>query len=129
MNVKKLTFAFGSIFILAGLAGPAQSSQVAAKTYVSCADVLKKYPNGVAINTKARNKAIKGGFTRPKVSKGLYKKTVSDSIKTTTESYVSRRRLSCLLKLSRFLLQKILIRVYLLTGSLSSTKSCPILSS
>ncbi len=74
MNVKKLTFAFASIFILAGIAGPAQSSQVAAKTYVSCADVLKKYPNGVAINTKARNKAIKGGFTRPKVSKGLYKK-------------------------------------------------------
>ena len=74
MNVKKLTFAFASIFILAGIAGPAQSSQVAAKTYVSCADVLKKYPNGVAINTKAGNKAIKGGFTRPKVSKGLYKK-------------------------------------------------------
>ena len=74
MNVKKLTFAFASIFILAGIAGPAQSSQVAAKTYVSCADVLKKYPNGVAINTKAGNKAIKGGFTRPEVSNGLYKK-------------------------------------------------------
>ena len=127
--MRKFTIALVSIFLIASISGPAHSAQVTAKKYSSCADMLKKYPNGVAKDKKAKNKAIKGGFAKPKVSKTVYKKTVIGSIKTMTESYVSRRRLSCLLKLSRFLLQKILIRVYLLTGSLSSTKSCPILSS
>ena len=72
--MKKLIFAIVSIFILAGFAGPAQSSQVTAKKYSSCADMLKKYPNGVAKNKKVQNKALKSGLLKPKVSKGLYKK-------------------------------------------------------
>jgi len=60
--VKKLIFASVSIFILAGFAGPAQSSQVTAKKYSSCADMLKKYPNGVAKNKKVQNKALKSGL-------------------------------------------------------------------
>ncbi|MDE1047679.1 MAG: excalibur calcium-binding domain-containing protein [Candidatus Nanopelagicales bacterium] len=72
--MKKFTIALIGIFIFAGMSGPAQSSQVTAKKYSSCADVLKKYPNGVAKNKKARNEALKGGFVKPKVSKVLYKK-------------------------------------------------------
>jgi hypothetical protein len=72
--VKKFTIAVISIFIFAGMAGPAQSSQVTAKKYSSCADMLKKYPNGVAKNKKARNKAVESGLSAPKVSKKVYKK-------------------------------------------------------
>jgi hypothetical protein len=72
--VKKFTIAVISIFIFAGMAGPAQSSQVTAKKYSSCVDMLKKYPNGVAKNKKARNKAVESGLSAPKVSKKVYKK-------------------------------------------------------
>jgi hypothetical protein len=72
--VKKLIIMLVSIFIVAGMSSPAQSSQVTAKKYSSCADMLKKYPNGVAKNIKARNKAVKSGLSAPKVSKKVYKK-------------------------------------------------------
>ena len=62
------------LFIFAGISAPAQATQGVAKKYSSCADLLEKYPNGVAKNKKARNKAAKGGFAKPKVSKSLYKK-------------------------------------------------------
>lgn len=72
--VKKSVVAIISFFILAGIAAPAQASQGAVKKYSSCADLVKKYPNGVAKDNKARDKAVKGGFAKPKVSKSLYKK-------------------------------------------------------
>jgi hypothetical protein len=71
--MKRLVIAVVSLFILTGISAPAQASQGVAKKYSSCADLLKKYPNGVAKNKKARNKAVKGGFAKPKVSKSLYK--------------------------------------------------------
>ena len=83
--MKKLIIMLVSIFIVAGMSSPAQSSQVTAKKYSSCADMLKKYPNGVAKNKKARNKAVKSGLSAPKVSKKAYKKTIIDSTKTITE--------------------------------------------
>ena len=83
--MKKLMIMLVSIFIIAGMSSPAQSSQVTAKKYSSCADMLKKYPNGVAKNITARNKAVKSGLSAPKVSKKVYKKTIIDSTKTITE--------------------------------------------
>ena len=83
--MKKLIIMLVSIYIVAGMSSPAQSSQVTAKKYSSCADMLKKYPNGVAKNIKARNKAVKSGLSAPKVSKKVYKKTIIDSTKTITE--------------------------------------------
>jgi hypothetical protein len=41
--------------------------------YTSCANLLKKYPNGVAKNKAAANRAVKEGFTKPKVSSKIYK--------------------------------------------------------
>ena len=75
--MKKFTIALVSIFLLAGISGPAQSAQMTAKKYSSCADMLKKYPNGVAKNKKAQNKAIKSGLSKPKVSKKVYKKNIN----------------------------------------------------
>ena len=72
--MKKFVIATAMLFFLAGIATPVQASQVAAKKYLTCADLLKKNPNGVAENKKARNKAVKNGFAKPKVSKSLYKK-------------------------------------------------------
>lgn len=56
-----------------GLATPAQATQGVAKKYSSCSDLLKKYPNGVTKNKKARNAAVRDGFAKPKISKALYK--------------------------------------------------------
>jgi len=70
--VKTFVTAIVSVFILAGISAPAQATQGVAKKYSSCADLLEEYPNGVAKNKKARNKAVKGGFAKPKVSKSLY---------------------------------------------------------
>ena len=72
--MRKFTAALVSIFLIASISGPAHSAQVTAKKYSSCADMLKKYPNGVAKNKKVQNKALKSGLLKPKVSKGLYKK-------------------------------------------------------
>ena len=72
--MKKVIVTVVSLFVLTGISAPAQASQGVAKKYSSCADLLVKYPNGVAKNKKARNKAVKGGFAKPKVSKSLYKK-------------------------------------------------------
>ena len=71
--MKKIIVSIVSLFIIAGISAPAQATQGVAKKYASCADLLEKYPNGVAKNKKARNKAVKGGFAKPKVSKSLYK--------------------------------------------------------
>ena len=70
--MKTFVTAIVSVFILAGISAPAQATQGVAKKYSSCADLLEEYPNGVAKNKKARNKAVKGGFAKPKVSKSLY---------------------------------------------------------
>lgn len=70
--MKRLVIAVVSLFILAGIAGPAQATQGVPKKYSSCSDLLKKYPNGVAKNKKARNTAVREGFAKPKVSKSLY---------------------------------------------------------
>ena len=67
--MRKFTIALVSIFLIASISGPAHSAQMTAKKFSSCADVLKNYPNGVAKDKKARNKAVKGGFAKPKVSK------------------------------------------------------------
>ena len=72
--MKKIVIAVISLFILTGIAAPAHALKGAAKKYPSCADLLKKYPNGVAKNKKARDRAVKGSFVKPKVSKVLYKK-------------------------------------------------------
>ena len=61
------------LLAMAGLASPAQATQSVAKKYSSCADLLDKYPNGVAKNKKSRTQAVKGDFAKPKVSKSLYK--------------------------------------------------------
>jgi len=63
-----------SLLVMAGLAAPAQATQPSAKKFSSCAKLLDKYPNGVARNKKARNRIVKQGFERPKVSKALYKR-------------------------------------------------------
>ena len=68
------TVTLAGLLVLAGVAAPVQATQGVAKKYSSCADLLEKYPNGVAKNKKARNNAVKGGFAKPKVSKSLYKK-------------------------------------------------------
>ena len=72
--MRKFTIALVSIFLIASISSPAHSAQMTAKKFSSCADMLKKYPNGVAKDKKARNKAVKGGFAKPKVSKTVYKK-------------------------------------------------------
>jgi hypothetical protein len=71
--MRKVAVAVVSLLIVAGISAPAQATQGVAKKYSSCADLLEKYPNGVAKNKKARNEAVKGGFAKPKVSKSLYK--------------------------------------------------------
>ena len=71
--MTRLVIAVVGALILGGVAAPAQASQPAAKKYTSCADLLEKYPNGIAKNKKARNRAVKDGFARPRVSKKLYK--------------------------------------------------------
>ena len=71
--MRKAVVTVVSLFVLTGISAPAQASQGVAKKYSSCADLLEKYPNGVAKNKKARNKAVKGGFAKPKASKSLYK--------------------------------------------------------
>jgi len=75
--MKKFTFMLVSVIILAGISAPAQASQGVAKKYSSCAKLLGKYPNGVAKSKKARKRAVKGGFAKPKVSKAVYKRNGS----------------------------------------------------
>ena len=72
--MRKFTIALLSVFLIASISAPAHSAQMTAKKFSSCADMLKKYPNGVAKNIKARNKAVKSGLSAPKVSKKVYKK-------------------------------------------------------
>jgi len=72
--MKKIVIAMISLLLAGGVVAPAQASQGVAKRYSLCADLLEKYPNGVAKNNKARNKVVEGGFAKPKVSKSLYKK-------------------------------------------------------
>lgn len=71
--MKKLAIAVVSLLILTGIAAPAQAFQAVAKKYSTCADLLKKYPNGVAKSKSAAAKAVKSGNARPKVSPSLYK--------------------------------------------------------
>lgn len=72
--MKRIVIAVISLFIFTGIAAPVHGLNGAAKKYPSCADLLKKYPNGVAKNKKARYLAVQGGFAKPKISKSLYKK-------------------------------------------------------
>ncbi len=75
--MKHLVILVAAFLSISGISAPAQATQGVTKTYSSCADLLEKYPNGVAKNKKARNKAVKGGLAKPGVSKGLYKKNAS----------------------------------------------------
>ena len=76
-QMKRLVILVAALLFISGSPAPAQATQGVAKKYASCADLLEKYPNGVAKNKKARNKAVKGGFAKPTVSKRLYKKNGS----------------------------------------------------
>lgn len=71
--MKRLVILVAALLIISGISSPAQAAQGAAKKYSSCAELLKKYPNGVAKNKKARNQAVKNGFAKPRVSKRVYK--------------------------------------------------------
>ena len=76
-KMKRLVIVVAALLFVSGISAPAQATQGVAKKYASCADLLEKYPNGVAKNKKARKKAVKGGFAKPNVSKSLYKKNGS----------------------------------------------------
>jgi len=70
---------FAAVFVVvlvgaAGLVAPAQAAQPTGNKFASCAKLLDKYPNGVARNKKARNRAVKQGFERPQVRKKVYRK-------------------------------------------------------
>ncbi len=71
--MKRLIVFAASLLLISGISAPAQATQAVAKKYTSCADLLQKYPNGVAKNKKARNRAVRGGFAKPKISKKLYR--------------------------------------------------------
>jgi len=72
--LKRSAAAFVAVLVgAAGLVVPAEAAQPTAKKYSSCAKLLDKYPNGVARNKKARNKAVRQGFERPQVRKRVYK--------------------------------------------------------
>ena len=49
--MRKFTIALLSVFLIASISAPAHSAQMTAKKFSSCADMLKKYPNGVAKNS------------------------------------------------------------------------------
>ena len=89
--MRKFTIALVSIFLIASISGPAHSAQMTAKKFSSCADVLKNYPNGVAKDKKARNKAVKGGFAKPKVSKTVYKKN-RDRLDKNNDGIICRQK-------------------------------------
>ena len=75
--MKRLVILVAALLFVSGISAPAQATQGAAKKYTSCADLLEKYPNGVAKNKKARKQAVKNGFAKPRVSKRVYKKNGS----------------------------------------------------
>lgn len=51
---------------------PSHASQLASTRYPSCADLLAKYPNGVAESKVRARAAQREGFARPHVSSTLY---------------------------------------------------------
>jgi len=72
--LKRSAAAFVAVLVgAAGLVVPAEAAQPTAKKYSSCAKLLDKYPNGVARNKKARNRAVKQGYERPQVRKKIYR--------------------------------------------------------
>lgn len=58
--------------VLIGGLTPAAGAVVANIKFASCADLLTKYPNGVAETKAAATKAVKAGFARPSVSTSIY---------------------------------------------------------
>lgn len=54
-------------------AAPSHAVQPTSTRYSSCADLLAKYPNGVAQSKAKARAAVRDGFARPKVSSSLYK--------------------------------------------------------
>ena len=71
--MKNLVIALVGVFVVSGLATPAQATQGVAKKFISCERLLSDYPNGVARSKKVANAAVREGFARPKVSSALYK--------------------------------------------------------
>lgn len=63
---------YATTFSYNNIGGSVTASAVTVK-YTSCANLLKKYPNGVAKNKAAANRAVKEGFAKPKVSSKIYK--------------------------------------------------------
>lgn len=52
---------------------PSHAAQPNSTRYASCADLLAKYPNGVAQSKAKARAAVREGFARPQVSSSLYK--------------------------------------------------------
>lgn len=71
--MKRLGFFLVAVLVLGGLSAPAQATQAVAKKFTSCDRLLVEYPNGVARNKQAANRAVRNGFARPRVSASLYK--------------------------------------------------------
>jgi hypothetical protein len=72
-EMKRIVVATACIALVGAIAVPAHSAPTFTKKFASCADVLAKYPNGIAKNKSAANTAAKDGFARPKVSAAIYK--------------------------------------------------------
>lgn len=64
------TAALGASLIFAATTGPAHAS----KSYGSCAELQAKYPNGVAKNKAAAQRAVTDGMNTPVINAALYKK-------------------------------------------------------
>lgn len=54
-------------------ATPSHAWNTTSTRYSSCADLLAKYPNGVAQSKAKARAAVSDGFARPRVSSSLYK--------------------------------------------------------
>ena len=71
--VRRVAAVVAVVGVLGGaLTVPAAAVNPSAVKFANCAALLEEYPNGVAKSRKARNKAVREGFARPKVSKSLY---------------------------------------------------------
>lgn len=74
---KTIVITVAVAFLGGGVTATAQAV-APSKYYSSCAKLSKKYPAGVAKNSKAANRAVRQGFSRPATSSAA-KKTYSEN--------------------------------------------------
>ena len=71
--MKRVSVVAACVALLGVVAAPAYAVPTATQRFASCADLLAKYPNGVAKNKSAANRAAKDGFARPRVASAVYR--------------------------------------------------------